>query len=120
MTIPQALTLVDPFRDCYLWLKHRELQDWDRRHHLALLTWVLVDPQELRRIFVNTIICLTVDSGDFTDHILSNIDTLKRENYNRLDPNSTLYNLSTWHCGTVQDINAWIQQIERKGEQYDL
>lgn len=120
MTIQQALAAVDPFGDDYLWIKYRELQDWDMHRHLALLSWILVDPSELRRLFVNTIICLAVGGGDFTEHIQGNIDSLKRQDWDKLDPDSTLYNLSTWHCGTVQDINAWIQQIERKGDLYDL
>ena len=120
MTIQQALAAVDPFGDDYLWIKRRKLWGWDMRRHLALLLWMLVDPNDLRRISVNTIICLSGSNGDFTEHIRTNIDTLKQQNWDKLDPNSTLYNLSTWHCGTVQDINAWIQQIELKGDLYDL
>lgn len=120
MTIQQALGTVDLFGDCYLWTKTRVAHELSSGHRLILLPWVLVDPQDMRRIFVNTLICPGGGCGDFTEYIQYNIDTLRGQQYASLDPDSTLYSLSTWNCGTIQDINAWINKIGQTGDHYDL
>ena len=119
MTLEQArASCNDPFEQMFLWNIIQPLHPVDVNHHSYWMHWILVNPENLQRIYINT------GSGDSEPfdafyakgYVEDQIEVLLGQAWATV----ALENIppaykDKWCCGTRADLAAWLcQQLDTK------
>ena len=111
MTLEQARAACnDPFQQMLLWNTMQPLQPLDVNHHSYWMQWILVNPENLQRIYINTG-SIDREVVDIKAYVKDHIDELLNNNWATV----ALENIppsyqDQWCCGTVDDLVAWLDQ----------
>lgn len=110
MTIEEAKACcTDPFAAMYIWTFVKPVQNIDVNGSAYWLQWILVEPDTMKRIYINTPGPVT-DSSSLQQYVQRNINTLREANWDTLHSDNMLYGVSDWCCGTCQECADWLMQ----------